>query len=53
MKNMKFLETLAAQRFQGTSTKMIHQTAVARYRSRKAHSEPPNGSRQMNRTRLK
>ncbi|HEY8329490.1 MAG TPA: hypothetical protein VIO59_13730 [Rhodanobacter sp.] len=50
---MKFLETLAVQHFQGASTMMIHQMAVARCRSRKAHSVPPDGSRQMNGTRLK
>jgi hypothetical protein len=53
MKNMEYLETLAVQRFQGTSTTIILQAAVARRRSIKVHSEPPNGSRQMNRTRLK
>jgi hypothetical protein len=53
IKNMGFFETLAAQRFQGTSTKVTHQTTVASSRSIKARFEPPKGSRQMNRTRLK
>jgi hypothetical protein len=53
MKNMEYLETLAVQRFQGASTMNVRQEAVARHRSIKVHSEPPNSSRQMNRTRLK